>query len=156
MRKFRLLVLFMLMPFCLLIANGAQAQASPPDLRRAPISAPVSPTLAPAEAPVQLFPPCADTTVIYEAADTIRGVRPPRLVRFAYASLGQQTLWHADFVVGTNGAPEHASIVMTRNGEPTGNAHFRDQVEGLRYQPAAVGGCAVRFKTGMDMQMGGG
>jgi hypothetical protein len=138
-----------------LLTRSAQAQSASLDLRRAPLPAD-SQTVDPAEVPVQIPPPCADTTKIYEAADSARGVHPPILVHLDYAALGQHTRWHADFVVGTDGAPEGSSIVMTRNGRPSRDGKFRDAIEALRYQPASLNGCAVRFKGGLEFSAGGG
>ena len=155
MRQFRLLHLSMLVSCCVLLAREGQAQAAPAGIRRLPNEAPDSHTVVPREVPVQMPQPCADTTIIFSAADTLRGVRPPILVRFPYASL-RNAEWHAEFVVGTNGVPDRASVEMTRNGKPTRDGHFRNVIEKLRYQPAALGDCAVRFNASMDYTAGSG
>lgn len=155
MRQFRLLQLSAIVSCCVLLVRGAQAQAAPVDIRRLPNAASDGQALVPREVPVQIPRPCADTTIIYVAADTLRGVRPPILVRLPYASIGNAD-WHAEFVVGTNGVPDRGSVGMTRNGKPTRDGDFRDVIEKLRYQPAAAGDCAVRFKTSMDYAAGSG
>ena len=154
MRQFCLLHLSMIMSCCALLARGAQAQASPADIRRLPNAASDGQALVPREVPIQIPRPCADTTIIYVAADTLRGVQVPILVRFPHASLAPGE-WHADFLIDTSGAPDRESIAATRNGKPSRDGRFLAMIEALRFQPASLSGCAVRFKSGMDVHTEG-
>lgn len=97
----------------------------------------------PGEVPVQMPPPCADTTTIYQFADTLRGVRQPFLVGVSFTPRVPAGVWHADFTIGTAGSPDPSSIVVTWNGRPSSNARLHEAIEALRYQPASLNGCAV-------------
>lgn len=140
---------------CVFVARDAQAQSASLDLRRTPIPPPGSHRIVPGEVPVQMPPPCADTTIIYAYTDTLTDLHRPILIGFSYAARVPDGSWHADFIVGTTGAPVTSSIAVTKNGRPSDDERFRDLIEALRFQPASLGGCAVRFEGGMDLHAGG-
>ncbi|HEX6991085.1 MAG TPA: hypothetical protein VF151_04335 [Gemmatimonadales bacterium] len=136
-------------------AHAACAQSAQPDLRRTPLPPPGH-TVVPGEVPVHMPPPCADTTTIYQYADTLRGVHQPLLVGVAFTPRVPDGVWHADFTIGTTGSPDPSSIVVTWNGRPSSNARSHDTIEALQFQPASLNGRAVRFKAAMDLHAGGG
>ena len=150
MQRVRLASCAMLLLSLASLAHAAYAQSAQPDLRRTPLPPPGH-TVVPGEVPVQMPPPCAGAMVVHAFADTLQGLRRPVLIRFSYASPLMRGLWHADFIVGTTGVPEPESIELTRNGKPTDDERFRRVIEALRFQPASLNGCAVRFRSGMDL-----
>jgi hypothetical protein len=156
MGRFGVVACFVLALCSAVVLRAAQAQGSPVDLRRTPVSMPDGHLTVPGEIPVQMPPPCADTTMIYQPADTLRGLQRPALILSPSASSVPDGLWHADFVIGTAGEPDAGSIVVTWNGKPSRDVRFHEVIEGLRFQPASLNGCAVRFKSGMDLQTEGG
>lgn len=106
---------------------------------------------APAVSAHPAVAPCAGDSTVYAAADTTRGLRRARVRGRARPRTPAPGEWHARFIIGADGVVEPESIAIWKNGRPTAHSGFRQSIARVRWEPARLGGCAVRYAETMTV-----